>query len=205
MNVKFLNIFNVIIICIIPLIITPWIYDYYYLPKIVSIILLCIICIPFYAKYIKSRGHNITTTDVCVYMCTIFIILSTINSVNFKQSLTGKYLRYEGLLAFLSYFFIYFVSSKTYIFSKKAVIMLSICASIIGIYAIFQYFGLDPIPKDFIRSPWKTGYAYATTGNPDFLGSYIVLILPVFIFGFAYSKNIIFNSICNTFYCIIMY
>ena len=189
---KFFNIFAVIIICIIPLIITPWEYDYYYMSKIISIIFLCIVCLPFYIKFIKSGKYHIDFSAVCCFSCIIFLILSTIFSVNFNQSLTGRTLRYEGLLSFFSYYFIFLVSSKTYKFEKWHILLLSISASIIGIYAIFQYFGFDPIPKDSIRTFWKTGYAYATLGNPDFLGSYIVLILPIFVFGFIYSDNILY-------------
>ena len=54
---------------------------------------------------------------------------------------------------------------------------------IVSIYGICQYFGLDPIPRDEIRLNW-VGNAFSTMGNPNFLGSFLVLMLPLQLFRF---------------------
>ena len=61
--------------------------------------------------------------------------------------------------------------------------MIILSAVIVSIYGISQYFGFDPIPRDEIRMSWS-GRAFSTMGNPNFLGTYMVIILPIPIFKF---------------------
>ncbi|MDA3792131.1 MAG: hypothetical protein PF545_00525, partial [Elusimicrobia bacterium] len=48
-------------------------------------------------------------------------------------------------------------------------------AGIVSLYGIFQYIGLDPLG-------WKGNFyprIWSTLGNPNFLGAYIAMVLPV--------------------------
>ncbi|WP_168190052.1 O-antigen ligase family protein [Caloramator sp. E03] len=72
-------------------------------------------------------------------------------------------------------------------------------SSLISIYGILQYFGYNLVKVDPIRSKWVR-YVYSTIGNPNFLGSYLVLILPISIYCFIKSKKIIYIVTSSLFY-----
>jgi putative inorganic carbon (HCO3(-)) transporter len=60
--------------------------------------------------------------------------------------------------------------------TKKHFIVLLWIGVVISLYGILQTFGIDPFTRDFIRQNWTR--AFSTIGNPNFLGSYLVLLLP---------------------------
>jgi putative inorganic carbon (HCO3(-)) transporter len=120
-----------------------------------------------------------------------FIVLSTIFSTNVERSIWGRIDRDEGLLAITVYVLLFIVGERKYHFSNKHVKLFLLSASIVALYGIAQYFGYDPIPRDFIRENWK-GRAFSTIGNPNFLGTYLTLALPISAFSYIYSKKTIF-------------
>ena len=125
-------------------------------------------------------------------ICYLFIvIISTVFSVNHIISLYGNFRREEGLFAIIVYIYLYIVANRNYIFSEKPVKFLLFSATIIAVYGVFQYFGFDPVPRDLERINWSKR-AFATMGNPDFLGSYLVLILPISVFAYFYARKNIY-------------
>src|SRR2546427_614159 len=46
-----------------------------------------------------------------------------------------------------------------------------------GLYGIAQYFGIELIVRDSVRVDWWR--PFSTSGNPNFLGAYMVLIAPL--------------------------
>ena len=175
---KAVNIFILIITCIVPLVITPGYRDYYYFPKITIIYMLCLIIILY---LIISRKIKEIKIDKFLLLYVLSVFVSFIMSIDMNTSFWGKDLRYEGLLAIISYAVIYTTAANFYKIKKYHIELLMLSAAFITLYGTLQYFGLDFIPKDPLRIKW-INIAYSTIGNPNFLGSYIVLILPVSIF-----------------------
>jgi putative inorganic carbon (HCO3(-)) transporter len=116
-------------------------------------------------------------------------MLSTAASISTKRSIVGRVYRYDGLLTVICYIVLFFGSSRFYSFSRVHIKAVIISSAIISIYGILQYFGIDPIPIDPIRANWQ-GYVYSTIGNPNFLSSYLVLLLPINVAYFIYSESI---------------
>jgi putative inorganic carbon (HCO3(-)) transporter len=79
-------------------------------------------------------------------------------------------------------------AKRKYNYSNKHVKLFLLTASSVALYGIVQYFGFDPIPRDFFRMQWS-GRAFSTMGNPNFLGSYLTLALPISTFSYVYSKK----------------
>jgi putative inorganic carbon (HCO3(-)) transporter len=61
----------------------------------------------------------------------------------------------------------------------------------------------DPFPRDVLRENWSSR-AFSTMGNPNFLGSYIVLIIPTSIYFYIINKNITgLTAYAILFYCLL--
>lgn len=190
---KFINCFILFIICVVPLIITPWAKDYYYHPKILTIIILCSFLAVLCILNLKKLQVENSILDLLIICYISLVCLSTIFSVNIHQSFMGRVLREEGLFAICCYLFIFQVSSKFYNYSDRHINIFLLSSIIISIYGISQYFGFDPIPIDPIRKQWHH-YAYSTLGNPNFFGSYLTLILPISIFSYIYTNKNVYLS-----------
>ncbi|QCX32741.1 hypothetical protein FDN13_02920 [Caloramator sp. E03] len=200
MNKNIYNAFIICIICILPLIITPNRLDYYYEAKTYLLYILCFFTfIPFILLKLKKHFNDNKLIYYILFAYIFTLSISTFYSINFYQSLYGKIYRYEGFLTLICYIIIFFIASSSYTFSKNHLIYLFTSSSLISIYGILQYFGYNLVKVDPIRSKWVR-YVYSTIGNPNFLGSYLVLILPISIYCFIKSKKIIYIVTSSLFY-----
>jgi len=129
----------------------------------------------------------------------VIFVTSAIASDYRYAVLWGATQRFEGLAVLLSYIVIFFAARSFCRTRFKAVIMLIIVAVsslVIGVLAVLQYVG-----RDFFLSPLGTRLAfgqfyregasfdahfvmaYSTLYNPNYLGQYAAMILPLFVFG----------------------
>lgn len=199
LSLKSLLLLVIIFDSVIPLIVWPFGSDYFYYPKILiiyfAVLLGLIIC---YFSYSKRNIENKFPDElIWVIFFLVMILMSTIFSKYTEQALWGRPLRKEGALAFLSYFLILyfsFLSAREENNIKIIIRYFLISASIISVYAILQYIGFDPIPRDSIRKSWSFT-SFATLGNPNFLGSYLSIALPVSMFLYLYDNNKIFPGL----------
>lgn len=184
----------VTIICFSPLIITPFAYDYFYYPKIFFVyIALTYMAIIWSLNQSSTKSNTSPIKNTCIDniiigIYFILITISTLFSPNLKISLWGTRLREEGLFAISAYILLYLFSKHYYQKSNKHIYFFLISASLVALYGILQYLGFDPIPRDFIRLNWK-GRAFSTIGNPNYLGAYLVLALPISMFTYFQSKK----------------
>lgn len=188
MESKTVNVIILIITSIVPLIITPWAQDYYYHPKITVIYILCLILAVLYLVVLKNYKIKRNKEDYLLGMYLFLLVISSVFAVNKTQALLGRPLREEGLAAMLCYGVIYYVTSKYYKFNEQHLKVILISAFIIAIYGIMQYFGYNIITPDVYRANLYN-QAYSTLGNRNFVGSYLVLILPLAIVGYLYSNK----------------
>lgn len=199
MKNKIFNMFIICIICIVPLIITPWRTEYYYQAKALVLYMSCLFIFVFFIMTEKNFNTKFHIEDKILFIYCYILGISTLFSVNFFQSLLGKPYRYEGFFTMLCYCFIFFIASKKYCFSRKHLYFLFTSAALISFYAILQYLGYNIIKVDPIRSKWIK-YAYSTIGNPNFLASYLTLILPLSLFCYLYLKKVIYLIFSCVFY-----
>ncbi|AGK55419.1 O-antigen polymerase [Bacillus sp. 1NLA3E] len=112
---------------------------------------------------------------VIIFLCLVGI--STIFSVNPVVSVYGKLNRYEGLLAFTSYCSVLLFSYRLINEQKLKKVMseMAIVSVIVSIYGILQHYFLDFLP----RTPmyYNEVRSYAFFDNPNFFGSYLVLVI----------------------------
>lgn len=118
-----------------------------------------------------------------------WVTLTTVLSVHPATAVFGKYRRYEGLLSFLTYASIFFLTLQladrsTRIRSLARTLVIS--GGLVGLYGALQYFGLDPIKWQSL--PFEANRAFSFFGNPDLLGGYVIFPLAVAI-GLALSEK----------------
>jgi len=124
------------------------------------------------AVFLTSRilfgGKKLMLPDWRVLGFLGLIFLSTIFSSHFYTSIWGYYSRFNGgLVSYLVFFGIYFVGINFLDQGKKKKVINAVCLSLfpISLYGIFQISEYDRI--------------FSTLGQPNWLASYIVFVLPV--------------------------
>ena len=105
------------------------------------------------------------------------IVLSSLFALSPKLAIFGSTSRYDGVITFAGYLAAYSLGRQMRL---KPGLLLGITLSglIISGYAILQFFQLDPAFLKLYPSSWN-GLAFGTMGNPNFLGSYLTLIVPL--------------------------
>lgn len=181
-----------LLIFLLPLIINPWGYDIYALPKMVflrifvSISLLIIIII-----FVKRSSLELNFNKY-VYIFTglwlISLIISTIYSIAPNLSFYGSYTRFIGLIThifFILYFFIAYNLFRDNSFTIKALKFIFWIGIIVSAYAILQKLGVDYLSEQ--AKEIFVGRSFSTMGHPNFLGQF--LLLPLWISLILITKN----------------
>jgi putative inorganic carbon (HCO3(-)) transporter len=115
----------------------------------------------------------------------VILIIASFFSINKNLSFFGKYARYEGLESIVCYiiffFFVWFylavnVHKKTEIIFKLLV-AISLSSFLVSVYGIAQRAGFDFVV--WSDPAVLTGRATSTLGQPNFLGSFLLLVIPV--------------------------
>lgn len=204
MESRRINIFMFLIFGVMPIIIIPSVDDRFYEPKIYFIYFICI------AMLLSLKNLNIKYSlallDKLLICYGLILLLSTVFSIDVFQSLVGREYRREGLIAMFFYIVIFFIMYKHFNYSQRVKDLIFIFVVFISIYCLMQYYGLDFIPKDHIRNAWKR-HPYATIGNRNFVGSYLILFFPMALMEYIsngrkkyfFVSTVIFAALISTY------
>ncbi|MGM0522969.1 MAG: O-antigen ligase family protein [Bacillota bacterium] len=186
------------IVGIVPLIIWPMTKttDYFYLPKVIALYVIITI---FYLKLIISRKalRSFVTLDSVTWLLLFYLLALSISvsfALNTELALYGKPLREEGLFTILLYISTFLIARHVAPTAKLYRYFIT-TGIFLACYGISQYFGFDPVPRDWLRTDWTS--SFSTFGNPNFFGSYLVLMLPISMF-FMFRRPHIVASIGYT-------
>jgi len=110
---------------------------------------------------------------------TVAVSAATALSVDPRVSVFGAPRRHEGLLALGAYAV---VCAGTLVVAARGGLRLWLGAALAGgtlagLYGVAQYFGMELIVRDSTRVGWWR--PFSTSGNPNFLGGYMVLMVPL--------------------------
>ncbi|MFU8891121.1 MAG: O-antigen ligase family protein [Anaerosomatales bacterium] len=144
-----------------------------------------------WAYHILVHGGTVRRTKVDYLILAVlgWIALSTVFSVHVPTAVFGKYRRFEGLISFVNYATMYFLAVQfldriSRVRSLARTLFAS--GSLVSLYGVMQYVGIDPLIWG--RLPFEQNRAFSTYGNPDLLGGFLVLLLPVAL-GLALSEK----------------
>lgn len=167
-----------IVLFLAPLLIFPRVLvDDYNTPKVI-VLYTCGIVL-FLMFIIKIKEIKYDKKDLFVLTFLLFALISLIFSINKNVSLFGEPGRDEGFFMILTYILVYYFAKYYFKEYENFYKILFIITIAISVLSILQFYDLVPFQKNLglqYRQYWTSG----TFGNPNFLGSYITLILPIF-------------------------
>ena len=160
----------------------------FYFPHVYLLWVVLILAIIIYILGIFTKSFKINYVDYIFYILILTAILSTIFAVNIKLSVFGEFHRNEGLLSILSYYFIFLciknIDNEKY---KNDIINVLLVVGIFQvIYAILQVF----TDLSFIKHYTEPYMASSLCGNPNFFGSYILMLLTISTNKYLLNKKI---------------
>ncbi|KKK33046.1 hypothetical protein WQ57_24155 [Mesobacillus campisalis] len=177
-----------------PLLIYPWGYDpYYTLPKVGY--LQVFVLMSWLYIIIKRKYKNLALTKSefkieAIIICFISLIcLSTLFSVDPQTALYGTKNRYEGLLTLFSYCSVLLFSYRFIGTERlhKAMVGLGLISVVVSGYGILQFFSIDLLPRNSGKMVYDRSYSFFD--NPNFFGSYLVLLIMVTVTLYLTSKK----------------
>lgn len=162
---------------------------------ILLVFLLFLIIVIFYKKEFGRVLTLLSQKYLIIPLVFLFsLVLSSIFSINPELSFFGYYDRQEGVISHIFYFLFFIlllvnVKDKSQI---KVIVRAAVLSSIVvSVYGLAQAFGLDL----FSWSESTTLRITSTFGQPNNLGSYLLLALPLSIYLFFSSKKFLFKAI----------
>lgn len=144
---------------------------------------LAIISLVFLALIITERRFNLGLDqweNRFLVGYTGLLIISTFFALDPKLAVLGSEARWDGLISF-SFYLVAYSLGRQVRFKERFLYWIAGSTSIIAIYACLQFFKIDPPFLRLYPDSWR-GLAFSTMGNPNFLGSYLVLVLPLAIY-----------------------
>ena len=163
------------------------------------VMLLFLMATPVLSREQRPDWKKLKTPEIAflgVYL--LFAILSSVFSQYGDTALRGGYEQWEGLNVLLAYgvLFTYVYLTADSERAARYVIYAIVAGSfVVGLIGAGQYFGMDLFRSDFGKSimslmsetkmefsfNFPEGWVYATLYNPNYVGSYASLALPVLI------------------------
>jgi O-antigen ligase len=135
----------------------------------------------------RKRTFRIKGMDIVIWAFSIFIIAGGLISENISASV-------PKMLVCLCFTFMYFIAKNTI---RTPVLLnscaMSLCASalIVACIGIFQYFvgDISTVWQDTIMFAGIPGRTVSTFSNPNVLGEYLILVLPLLFTFFINAKS----------------
>ena len=148
---------------------------------------------------IYLRPKKFTREELVAFIFLLTIMIATIFSPVRDIALWGSPERGEGLIVFFIYIILFFLSHRYLIVNEKLLNITLITTSIMSLYSIAQYYGMDPIQR------WMFGYisrpeAIGLIGNRNFLSSYICIFLFISMAIYIFRGNKIYLIFSNIFF-----
>lgn len=170
---------------------------------------IAMLCIYLFDWITDSGAHKLSASDLKQFLplgiYAVFIILSTVFAHNTQLALEGMPGQYENMWTLLAYLIVcvfgywYFKNATshtaiTYAFLGGSLVM--------GLLCLLQFLGADPYVAMFASKNAKVAVkgVYGGFFNPNYLGSYVNLILPLLIALLVVfrKKKPIFVLLCVT-------
>ena len=154
------------------------------LPKLYSLIVVITLLLGLTFLFWRDQKKVLLNNDnVIIYsvLFIFFVFLSSFFSEYTNRVILGKFSRWQGLVSYTIYiliflfFFNYIINKKEI---KKIVRITFFSGMLVSLYGLLQIFNLDPIQHSEMMHEFNKR-AFVTMGNPNFAGSYAVILLSI--------------------------
>lgn len=174
----------------VPLDISQGNFDQFFLPKVIVMFMLVlsssILLILHYKEIGSFIDKDITNKFLLLYY--VLLVASLFFTDNIGIAVLGRPDRSEGLITISMYFILFLMGRYIKDINYNFFRLVMVTAVIVSIYGILQYFGIDPFPRNYRTINYGRS-AFSTMGNPNFLGSYLVLMIPISIYFYIFEKR----------------
>lgn len=126
--------------------------------------------------FIKLGNFNINRYEVVAVVFLLSMFIATIFSPYKEIAFWGSIERFDGFITITVYICLFIFSSKYIKVNKKTINIMFVIASIMSIYGILQFYGVDPIQKLFFGEILISD-SVGTIGNRNFFSTYICIFL----------------------------
>jgi O-antigen ligase len=186
------NAFQLYIFCIagfMPLVCTPWREDIFYDGKIVfaAVITGLYALIRLFLKPPIS-WRPLGNIEWLLVVYGLLVLLSSAFSIDRSSSIWGQPYMREGMFSLIIYIVIFYLFYKEFKVSEKTLGAILICAAIVSIYGILQYYKVVEGAQALVRGGWEQ--RMSTVGNRNSAGTYSMLFLPVACGLYLYKQHI---------------
>ena len=160
-----------------------------FVPTMWLVLLVCATVLSFAVKcYRRKRVIRVEGMDILVSVFSIFLAAGGVISADVSSSV-------PKMLVYVCFIFMYFIAKntvRTEALLRSCASSLCASAALVAAIGIFQYFIGD------VSTAWQDtsmfsgipGRAVSSFGNPNVLGEYLILVLPVIFAFFITAKNI---------------
>tara|TARA_B100001964_G_C14186888_1_gene579049 strand:- start:274 stop:1557 length:1284 start_codon:yes stop_codon:yes gene_type:complete len=169
------------IIFFLPFIVAPFGSDTYYLPKAIFLWLISGVILML---FIMNRDYKLDLTCKIVVVFVGIILISTLNSLNIKESILGGKFRWEGAITFICYGIIFIAANKYSKLKKKYIDVFLVLGLVMSVYGIFQVYGYDSLPRDSAHT--QSMRCYGLIGHGNFFSTYLLILLGISISRFIF-------------------
>ncbi|MHB8063496.1 MAG: hypothetical protein ACYDG2_12835, partial [Ruminiclostridium sp.] len=197
-------------------------FSYYKILWLIVFTVSSILFISCYA-YAKKLKFKLSFGFVPLFVYYLFVLLSTSYSKYHEVALNGFTDRYEGFWVISCYVVICFIAAHFITYEKDIKLLfgaLIICTTLLCILGISQFIGFDFLQMDFIKKlmlpsesrnmskelvfKFPNKYIYLTLFNPNYVGSFCALVLPISIVILLFTKRICVKLLSGVFCCLIL-
>jgi tetratricopeptide (TPR) repeat protein/O-antigen ligase len=149
--------------------------------------IICLIGLLIKAVFCKRLNFYKTSFDLPILTFLIVSILSTVFSVCPYISFWGAYYRYEGLVTFINYILLFYITANW--LDKGAILRILSAAvfagAVVSLYGLLQHLHIDLVG-------WReygTNRVISTFGNSVYFGAYAVTVFPLALYGYMMKKE----------------
>lgn len=158
----------------------PMTFDQFDIIKVFVQRALTLVAFGAWGWHILVEGGRIRRTKVDYLILALlgWIVLTTFTSISPPTAFFGKYRRFEGLVSFVNYAAIFWLTTQLVDRASRVrtvAVTLFWSAMAVDFYGLLQILGKDPITWG--KLPFELTRAFSTYGNPDLLGGYIIFPL----------------------------
>lgn len=118
----------------------------------------------------------------------LFLMASIFVAYDKTAAFLGSKARRDGVLMFFNYMAVYFLARRAKVDGDKLIKGLCVSAALISVLALLQSYQIDPPFLRLYASSWK-GMAFSLMGNPNFLGTFLVLTIPAALYYVVEKKK----------------
>lgn len=159
----------------------PLTYDQFEIPKAFVMRAAVIVGLGAWLVSRLLRGGRVrrTKADLVLLGVLLWMGLTTFTSVHWPTALVGKYPRMGGLFAYLTFAAALFLTVQLVdrpARLRSLVRTLFFSGVLVTAYGALQYLGVEPVRYKMLT---EAGRSFATYGNPDVLGGFLMFLLPM--------------------------